>query len=82
MSAQDRVAPPVPEIVASYSGLGFGMADDRFDSRTSSHFALDPWRDATPLTRDEDPELVIGGRRVVAGIAFSRGRAGVSFRGP
>jgi hypothetical protein len=47
------------------------MADHGFDGRPAAQFAVDLGRDASLLTGDEDPELVLR-RRVVAAVALVR----------
>ena len=51
------VALRMGEEVSAHSALGLQMADDRFDGGAAAQFAFDLLGDASPLARDEDPEL-------------------------
>ncbi|MGY2932970.1 hypothetical protein ACVWZ6_002572 [Bradyrhizobium sp. GM6.1] len=76
------VSLPEPEIVAAHAVLGLEMADDGFDGSPAAQFALDLGRHPSLLAGDEDPELVIG-RRVVVAVSLVGGyaRNGVANHG-
>src|SRR5262249_11048824 len=63
------IALAVPEIVPAHTVLCLHVADDGLDGGPPAHLALDLRGDPSPLTSDDDPELVVG-RRIVAAITF------------
>ena len=63
----DVVAEAAFEEVSAQATVGFAMADDGFDGRSSPEFLLDLAVDAALLAGFEDPARL---RRVVAAIAF------------